>query len=76
VSAKDIILEVLRQFGTKATSTWCSSTPEAACGAERAGAVHHHEHGRRVRVTTSIFPSDATTKAFLEAQGRGKDWAR
>jgi aconitate hydratase len=31
--------------------------------------------GAELGVTTSVFPSDATTLAFLEAQGRGQDWA-
>ena len=46
VSAKDVILEVLRQMTVKGG----------------------------VGATTSIFPSDEATKAFLEAQGRGDVW--
>ena len=44
--------------------------------AARPRARHDHEHGRRARLTTSIFPSDKVTKAFLEAQGRGDEWVK
>ena len=30
--------------------------------------------GAELGATTSIFPSDEVTKAFLQAQGREKDW--
>ena len=30
--------------------------------------------GAELGVTTSVFPSDASTRAFLEAQGRGSVW--
>jgi aconitate hydratase len=30
--------------------------------------------GAELGVTTSVFPSDAVTRRFLEAQGRGGDW--
>lgn len=32
--------------------------------------------GTELGATTSIFPSDEITKAFLEAEGRGGDYVR
>jgi len=76
VSAKDIILEVLRQFGTKGNVNvvfeYAGSGVAGLSVPERSTITNM---GAECGVTTSIFPSDATTKAFLEAQGRGKDWA-
>jgi len=30
--------------------------------------------GAELGATTSVFPSDEMTRAFLESQGRGQDW--
>lgn len=75
VSAKDIILEVLRQltvrggvayiveYGGPGVNTL--SVPQRCTIANM---------GAELGATTSIFPSDEMTKAFLTAQGREKDW--
>jgi len=75
VAAKDVILKVLEQFGTKGNVNCVFeyggpgvarlSVPERATIANM---------GAECGVTTSVFPSDEVTKAFLAAQGREQDW--
>jgi aconitate hydratase len=75
VTAKDIILEVLRQLSVKGgvgriieyggPGLACLSVPERATITNM---------GAELGATTSIFPSDAVTQAFLNAQGRGGDF--
>lgn len=75
VSAKDVILKVLEIFSTKG-NVGCIfeyggpglSNLEVP---ERATITNM---GAECGVTTSVFPSDERTKAFLEAQGRGDVW--
>lgn len=75
VSAKDIVLEVLRlltvkggvgkiiEYGGEGIKTL--SVPERATITNM---------GAELGATTSIFPSDEITRAFLKAQGREQDW--
>ena len=75
VSAKDVILEVLRimsvkggvgkiiEYGGEGVKTL--SVPERATITNM---------GAELGATTSIFPSDEITLAFLKAQGREADW--
>ena len=75
VAAKDIILKVLQimsgkggvgkivEYGGEGVKTL--SVPERATITNM---------GAELGATTSIFPSDDITKAFLKAQGREKDW--
>ncbi|GEA18801.1 aconitate hydratase [Moorella sp. E306M] len=75
VSAKDIILEVLRrltvkggvgkiiEYGGDGVATL--SVPERATITNM---------GAELGATTSIFPSDEVTRSFLAAQGRPDDW--
>ncbi|QGP90981.1 3-isopropylmalate dehydratase large subunit [Neomoorella glycerini] len=75
VSAKDIILEVLRrltvkggvgkiiEYGGDGVATL--SVPERATITNM---------GAELGATTSIFPSDEVTRAFLAAQGRAAGW--
>ncbi|MDO8724278.1 MAG: aconitate hydratase [Syntrophales bacterium] len=75
VSAKDIILRVLQIFTTKGNvgrvfeyggpGTAALSVPERATIANM---------GAECGVTTSIFPSDEMTMAFLKAEKRVADW--
>lgn len=75
VAAKDVILEVLRIMSVKGgvgkiieyqgPGVLTLSVPERATITNM---------GAELGATTSIFPSDEITKAFLEAQGRGSDW--
>lgn len=75
VAAKDVILEVLRimtvkggvgkiiEYGGEGVATL--SVPERATITNM---------GAELGATTSVFPSDDVTKAFLKAQGREEDW--
>ncbi|MBR2731679.1 MAG: aconitate hydratase [Clostridia bacterium] len=75
VSAKDVILEVLRimsvkggvgkiiEYGGEGVKTL--SVPERATITNM---------GAELGATTSVFPSDEITQAFLKAQGREADW--
>lgn len=75
VAAKDVILEVLRimtvkggvgkiiEYGGEGVATL--SVPERATITNM---------GAELGATTSVFPSDEVTKAFLKAQGREEDW--
>ncbi|MBR7117393.1 MAG: aconitate hydratase [Clostridia bacterium] len=75
VSAKDIILEVLRQLGVKggvgAIVEYAGEGVATLSVPERATITNM---GAELGATTSIFPSDLTTKAFLEAEDRGDVW--
>lgn len=75
VSAKDVILKVLSIFGTKGNvgTVFEYSGPgvDTLDVPDRATITNM---GAECGVTTSIFPSDLRTKAFMEAQGRGEDW--
>ena len=76
VSAKDVILEVLRilsvkggvgkviEYGGEGVKTL--SVPERATITNM---------GAELGATTSIFPSDEITREFLKAQGREQDWS-
>lgn len=75
VSAKDVILEVLRlmtvkggvgkiiEYGGEGVASL--SVPERATITNM---------GAELGATTSIFPSDEVTRSFLKAQGREDDW--
>ncbi|MHB8907266.1 MAG: aconitate hydratase [Syntrophales bacterium] len=75
VAAKDVILEVLRRLTVKGgvgkifeyygPGVATLSVPQRATITNM---------GVELGATTSIFPSDHRTKAFLEAQDRGKSW--
>lgn len=75
VSAKDVILAVLQKFGSKGNvgKIFEYYGPGVATLDVPSRATITNM-GAELGVTTSVFPSDATTKAFLEAQGRGEDW--
>ena len=75
VSAKDLILEMLRRHSVKGGVgriveyygegvQTLSATDRAVIG----------NMGAELGATTSIFPSDERTREFLEAQGRGDCW--
>ena len=75
VSAKDIILEVLRQLSVKggvgSVIEYTGSALANLSVPERATITNM---GAELGATTSIFPSDDVTKAFLKAQGREMDF--
>jgi aconitate hydratase len=75
VSAKDVILEVLRRLSVKGgvgkvieyagPGVLTLSVPQRATITNM---------GAELGATTSIFPSDEITRGFLKAQGREGDW--
>jgi aconitate hydratase len=73
VSAKDVILTVLQKFGVKGNVNcifeYTGEGVKTLQVPERATICNM---GAECGVTTSIFPSDENTKAFLDAQGRGE----
>lgn len=75
VTAKDVSLEILRILSVKggvgAIIEWGGEGVKTLSVPERATITNM---GAELGATTSIFPSDEVTKAFLEAEGRVEDW--
>ena len=75
VSAKDIILEVLRQLSVKGgvgyVVEYAGEGVQTLSVPERATITNM---GAELGASTSIFPADEVTKAFLTAQGRAQDF--
>ncbi|MBP5321761.1 MAG: aconitate hydratase [Kiritimatiellae bacterium] len=75
VSAKDVILKVLSIYGTNGNVGRIleyGGPGVATLGVPARATITNM--GAELGVTTSIFPSDAVTRAFLRAQGREADW--
>jgi aconitate hydratase len=76
VTAKDVILELLKRMTTKGNVglvlEYGGPGVETLTVPERATIANM---GAELGVTTSVFPSDAVTRAFFEAQGRAAEWA-
>lgn len=76
VSAKDVILEVLRRMSVKGgvgkVIEYCGEGVKTLTAPERATITNM---GAELGATTSIFPSDETTLAFLKAQDRADVWS-
>lgn len=75
VTAKDVSLEILRRLSVKggvgAIIEWGGPGVKTLSVPQRATITNM---GTELGATTSIFPSDEITQAFLEAQGRGEDY--
>ena len=75
VSAKDVSLEILRILSVKggvgAIIEWGGPGVKTLTVPQRATITNM---GTELGATTSIFPSDEVTKAFLTAQGRPEDF--
>lgn len=75
VTAKDVSLELLRILSVKggvgAIIEWGGEGVKTLSVPERATITNM---GTELGATTSIFPSDETTRAFLAAQGREQDY--
>jgi aconitate hydratase len=75
VTAKDIILEVLRRETVKGgvgfIYEYVGPGIKTLTVPERATITNM---GAELGATTSVFPSDEVTRAFLTAQGREADW--
>ncbi len=74
-SAKDVILEVLRKLSVKGGVNkileYFGSGVKTLSVPERATIANM---GTETGATTSIFPSDEVTRAFLRSQGRADQW--
>jgi len=75
VSAKDIILEILRRFSVRGglgkVFEYGGEGVQSLSIPERATITNM---GAELGVTTSIFPSDKQTELYLKAQKREEDW--
>jgi aconitate hydratase len=75
VSAKDVILEVLRRLSVKGgvgkVIEYCGEGVKTLSVPERATITNM---GAELGATTSIFPSDEITLSFLKAQERADVW--
>ena len=75
VSAKDVILYILKVLSVKGgvgkVMEYCGEGVKTLSVPERATITNM---GAELGATTSIFPSDEVTKAFLKAQGREDVW--
>ena len=74
-SAKDVALYLLRLISVKggvgAVMEWGGEGVETLSVTERATITNM---GAELGATSSLFPSDGQTLAFLKAQGREEDW--
>jgi len=75
VSAKDIILEVLRRIDVKGgvgyIIEYCGDGVKTLTVPQRATITNM---GAETGATTSVFPADEITRSFLSAQGREDDY--
>jgi aconitate hydratase len=75
VSAKDVILEMLRRYNVKGgvgkIVEYYGPGVAALSASDR---MVIGNMGTEMGATTSVFPSDERTRHFLEAQGRGDAW--
>lgn len=75
VTAKDIILEVLRRLtvkgGVSRVFEYCGEGVETLSVPQRATITNM---GAELGATTSIFPSDEKTLEYFKAQGREEEW--
>ncbi|SHI58141.1 aconitase [Arenibacter nanhaiticus] len=75
VSAKDIILEMLRRHDVKGGVG--KILEYYGDGLKSLSAMDRHviaNMGAELGATTTVFPSDQETKRFLRSQGREEDW--
>ena len=75
VSAKDVILEMLRRHDVSGGVD--KIIEYYGPGLESLSAMDRHvisNMGAELGATTTVFPSDKETKRFMTLHGRGKDW--
>lgn len=75
VSAKDVILEMLRRHGVKGGVGWVLEYDGP--GLDCLSAMDRHviaNMGAELGATTSVFPSDDEIRDFLRRQDRENDW--
>ena len=76
VSAKDVVLEMLRRRGVKGCVG--KVIEYFGPGVEDLSATDREtigNMGTELGATSTIFPSDGNTRAYLKAQGRDDDWS-
>lgn len=76
VSAKDVILEMLRRHGVKGGVH--RIVEYFGPGLDQLSAMDRHviaNMGAELGATTTVFPSDGEVLRFLTSQGRGDDWS-
>ncbi|OGQ97866.1 MAG: aconitate hydratase [Deltaproteobacteria bacterium RIFOXYD12_FULL_57_12] len=75
VSARDVLLELLRRLSVKGgvgyIMEYFGPGVKELSVTDRAAITNF---GAELGATTSVFPSDGNTKKFLESQGRGDQW--
>ena len=76
ITAKDVILEVLRRLSVKGgvgkIMEYSGEGLKTLSVPERATIANM---GAELGATTTVFPSDEVTRAFFKAQGREDDWS-
>jgi aconitate hydratase len=75
VSAKDVILEMLRRHGVEGGSG--KIIEYFGPGLDSLSAMDRHviaNMGTELGATTTVFPSDQETRRFLASEGRAEDW--
>jgi len=75
VSAKDVILEMLRRHGVEGGSG--KIIEYFGPGLDSLSAMDRHviaNMGTELGATTTVFPSDQETRRFLASEGRADDW--
>ncbi len=75
VSAKDVILEMLRRYDVKGGVG--KVIEYYGPGLKELSAMDRHviaNMGAELGATTTVFPSDEMTRKFLKSQGREEDW--
>ena len=76
VTAKDVILDILRRLTVKGgvgKIVEYFGPGVATLGVDQRATICNM--GAELGATTSMFPSDERTLAYLEAQGRAQDWS-
>ncbi|MGE4528169.1 MAG: aconitate hydratase [Rhodospirillaceae bacterium] len=74
-TAKDAVLEILRRLTTKGNvGKVLEFGGEGLAGLSVPERATIANMGAELGITTSIFPSDAVTRQFLQAQQRAPDW--
>jgi aconitate hydratase len=76
VSAKDVILEMLRRHGVQ--GGFGRVVEYYGAGLDGLSAMDRHviaNMGAELGATTSVFPSDEATRRYLRSQGREQDWS-
>ena len=76
VTAKDVILEVLRRLSVKGgVAKIMEYTGEGLAGLSVPERATIANMGAELGATTTVFPSDEVTREFFAAQGRLSDWS-